>query len=73
MAKRKIALKRTTDRTRLDALLERARSIEMTEEDWIEQQASFVYGNAAKESQITKEEARAAVRESHFPIRLEGD
>ena len=73
MAKRKIVSKRVPDRTKLDVLLERAKSIEMTEEDWIEQQASFVYGNAAKESQITKEEARAAVRESHFPIRLKGD
>ena len=73
MAKRKVASKRVPDRTKLDALLERAKSIKMTDEDWIEQQVSFVYGNAAKKSRITKEEARAAVREFYSPFPRKGD
>ena len=73
MAKRRMTLKRAPERPELDELLKRAKSIKMTDEDWIEQRASFVYGNATMESQITKEEALATVRESHLPIRLKGD
>ena len=73
MADRKMTLKRAPERPELDELLERAKWIKMTDEDWIEQRVSFVYGNAAKKSRITKEEARASVRGSQFPIRLTGD
>ena len=62
MAKRKMASERVRDRTKLNALLEQVKSIKMTDEDWLEQEASFVYGNVPQKSLITKEEARAAVR-----------
>ena len=50
MAERKAALSRAPDRPELAALLERAKTIKISEEDWREQCASFVYGNAPKES-----------------------
>jgi len=61
MAERKAALHRAPERPRLKALLASARSIEMTEEQLREQRASFVYGNAPKESGITKESAKKSV------------
>jgi hypothetical protein len=62
MAERKAALSRAPDRPELAALLERAKTIKISEEDWREQCASFVYGNAPKGSGITKESAQRAVR-----------
>lgn len=61
MAERKAALRRAPDRPELRALLERARSTTLTEEQLREQKASFVYGNAPKGSQITKESALESV------------
>ncbi len=61
MAERKTALKRAPERPHLKALLERAKSVTMTEEQLREQRASFVYGNAPKGSRITKESATKAV------------
>jgi len=62
MAERKAALKRAPDRPELRERIERARSVVMTEEQLLEQQASFAYGNAPKGSRITKESARSATR-----------
>jgi hypothetical protein len=61
MAERKSALKRAPARPALDALLERAKSVVLTEDQLREQRASFIYGNAPKGSRITKESARKAV------------
>jgi hypothetical protein len=61
MAERKAALKRAPERQELNALLERAKKVVLTDEDLREQRASFVYGNAPKGSRITKESARKAV------------
>ena len=60
MAERKAALNRAPDRPELNALLERAKTVVLTEEVLREQLASFVYGNAPKGSRITKESARKA-------------
>ena len=61
MAKHEAAGKRAPDRPELRALLERAGSITLTEEELREQKASFVYGNAPKGLEITRESAREAV------------
>lgn len=61
MAERKSALKRAPERPRLAELLERAKTITVTDEQLREQRASFVYGNAPKGSRITKESAKKAV------------
>ena len=57
MAERKSALKRAPERPELRALLDHAKSVELTDEQLLEQRASFVYGNAPKGSRITKESA----------------
>ena len=57
MAERKSALKRAPDRPILKQLFERAREIELTDEELRDQRASFVYGNAPRGSRITKESA----------------
>jgi len=61
MAERKAARRRAPDRPELRALLEQARSVTLTDEQLREQKASFVYGNAPKGSQITRESAEASV------------
>jgi hypothetical protein len=61
MAERKAALNRAPERPRLQALLEQARTVVLTEEQRREQMASFVYGNSPKGSRITKESAQKAV------------
>lgn len=45
----------------LEALLEKARAVKVTEEMLKEQAVSFIYGNAPQGSKITKESARSAV------------
>lgn len=60
MAKRKAALKRAPERPELEALLEKAKTTVLTDEQLAEQRASFIYGNAPKGSRITKESARKA-------------
>lgn len=63
MAERKAALNRAPKRPELDALLEKATKVVLTDEQLQQQRASFVYGNAPKGSRITKESAqRAATR-----------
>ena len=57
MAERKTALNRAPERPELDALFEAARRTELTDEQLLEQRASFVYGNAPDGSRITKESA----------------
>ena len=61
MAERKSAFKRAPERPELEALLDRAKDVVMTDEDMLEQQASFIYGNAPKDSRITKESAERSV------------
>ena len=61
MADRKAALKRAPDRPELQALLDSAKTIELTNDQLLEQRASFVYGNAPKGSRITKESAAESV------------
>ena len=61
MAERKAALRRAPDRPELRALLDRARTVTLTEEQLRQQKASFVYGNAPKGSQITRESAEESV------------
>jgi hypothetical protein len=61
MAERKSALERAPKRPKLESLLERAKSVQVTDELLQEQRASFVYGNAPQGSRITKESARKAV------------
>ncbi len=61
MAERKSALKRAPERPQLEALLERAKTVTLTDDQLREQRASFVYGNAPKGSRITKESAKKAV------------
>ena len=70
MAERKATIKRAPDRPELRALLDRAKTITLTEADLREQKVSFVYGNAPKGSLITKESARESVdriRLGRFP------
>ncbi len=62
MAERKVALRRAPERSELRALLDRAKTVTLTDEQLREQRASFVYGNAPKGSRITKESARKAVK-----------
>jgi len=62
VVERKSALKRAPERPTLDALLERAKTVNLTDDMLLEQRASFVYGNAPKGSRITKESARASVK-----------
>jgi hypothetical protein len=63
MAERKSALKRAPARPELEALLERAKTVEITEDQLQEQRASFVYGNAPVGSRITKESASISVKQ----------
>lgn len=67
MAERKSALKRAPDRPNLNALLERAKTQIVSEDELLEQRASFVYGNAPKGSRITKESARDSL--NHIRVR----
>ncbi|HSO42497.1 MAG TPA: hypothetical protein VLR47_06615 [Rhodospirillales bacterium] len=62
MADRKSAITRAPKRPELESLLERARTVTVTDEMLQEQRASFVYGNAPQGSRITKESARKAAR-----------
>ena len=57
MAERKSAFKRAPERPELQALLDQAKSVVMTDDQLQEQRASFVYGNAPMDSRITKESA----------------
>ncbi|WP_299441830.1 hypothetical protein [uncultured Rhodospira sp.] len=62
MAERKSALTRAPKRPRLEALLAEARNITVTDDELREQRASFVFGNAPRDSDITKESAAKAAR-----------
>ena len=61
MAERKSALRRAPARPALEALLEAAKGVVVSDAELQEQRASFVHGNAPKGSRITKESARTAV------------
>ena len=60
MAERKSALRRAPERPELAELLERANTIVVTDEQLQEQRASFAYGNAPRDSRITKASALSA-------------
>lgn len=62
MAERKSALNRAPARPKLEALLEGAKKVEITDEQLLEQRVSFVYGNAPHDSRITKESARTSTK-----------
>ena len=71
MAERKSALKRAPERPELQQLLERAKTIIVTDEMLQEQRASFVFGNAPKGSRITKESALLASKRIRVtPVRV---
>ncbi len=61
MAERKAALGQVPERPRLRSLLDRAKSVTVTDDDLRKQRASFVYGNAPKGSRITKESAAKSI------------
>jgi hypothetical protein len=67
MAERKSALKRAPDRPELQAMLDRAKGVVISEDVLQEQRASFAYGNAPDGSRITKASALKATKS----IRLE--
>lgn len=60
MAARKTVMTPAPPRPELDRLLENAKSVGVTDEQLMEQRASFAYGNAPDGSRITKESARLA-------------
>jgi hypothetical protein len=60
MAARKTVMIPAPSRPELDRLLENARKNGVTDEQLMEQRASFAYGNAPEGSRITKESARTA-------------
>lgn len=62
MAERKTALKRAPARPALEAKLENAKSVILTDDQLQEQRASFAFGNAPKGSRITKESAIKATQ-----------
>lgn len=62
MAERKSALNRAPERPELSKLLERARTIRLSDEELQEQRASFIYGNAPADSRITRESAVLAAQ-----------
>ena len=62
MAERKSALKRAPERPHLQELLERAKTVKITEDELRAQRASFVYGNAPVGSRITKDSALKSVK-----------
>ncbi len=62
MAERKAAASRAPQRPELDALIVAAKEVVLTEDDLQAQRASFVYGNAPENSQITKASAIEATK-----------
>lgn len=60
MADRKSLLGPAPQHPELDALLERTKNVPITDEQLQEQRISFAYGNAPKDSRITKESVRDA-------------
>ena len=66
MAERNAALRRAPDRPELRALLARAGSATLTEEQLRRQKAKFVYGNTSKGAQITKESAGRSIDRNHL-------
>jgi hypothetical protein len=62
MAIRKSTLMPAPPRPELERLLEAARNSEVTDDQLLEQRASFAYGNAPADSRITKESAMTASR-----------
>ena len=67
MAERKSALNRAPDRPELQAMLDRAKGVVISEDVLQAQRASFAYGNAPDGSRITKASALKATKS----IRLE--
>lgn len=61
MVERKSALKRAPARPQLEALLERAKTHVLSDDELRQQRASFVYGNAPEGSNITRESALRSI------------
>jgi len=66
MAARKSTLRPAPPRPELERLLEQARAGGVSDEEFQEQRASFVYGNAPEDSGITKESAQAAAKSNRI-------
>ena len=62
MMERKSALRRAPARPELLESLERAKTVEISNAQLQKQRASFVYGNAPKNSRITKASATSATQ-----------
>jgi hypothetical protein len=60
MAARKTVMTPAPSRPELDRLIENAKINGVSDEQLLEQRASFAYGNAPAGSRITKESARTA-------------
>jgi hypothetical protein len=60
MAERKPSAKRAPKREHLDVLLQKDKELGVSESVMEEQRISFTYGNAPKNSRITKDSARTA-------------
>jgi hypothetical protein len=60
MAIRKATLRQAPPRPELDRLLSAAKNHQVTDAELQEQRVSFAYGNAPKDSRITKDSARSA-------------
>jgi len=60
MAERKPTAVRAPKRPALEALMQRDKEAGVSEATLQEQRASFAYGNAPKDSRITKQSARTA-------------
>ena len=61
MAERKSALTQAPERPALRSLLDKAKTVELTDAQLRDQRISFVYGNAPKGSRITRESAERSV------------
>jgi hypothetical protein len=67
MAARKSLLGPPPSHPELEQLLERARSVPITEEQLEEQRVSFAFGNAPEASRISKQSIRDASRSILLP------
>ena len=58
---------RAPKRPELERLIQQSKEAGVSDEVLDEQRVSFVYGNASKDSGITKESARRAVKSRRLP------
>jgi hypothetical protein len=62
MVARQALFQRGPERPELKRLLEEARKVKITDEEFAEQRVSFAFGNAPESSTITKDSARLAAK-----------